>query len=252
MPVAVTEELPVETDAVRRYELVDWRRDFGLVAGVAVAHEGADFGLTTHRPTPETPRSWSALTRAVGGFRATVVSRQVHGAEIARYDVPFPRGLRIRDGFDGHVTGLRGLLLAVTVADCVPVFLADPGSGAICLVHAGWRGIASGILEAGIRALAGSDGVHTGDVVMHCGIAICGACYEVGPEVVQAVVGARPAGSQRLDLRQVLVERADGLGVGRVSVSPLCTVHGGQRFSSYRREGTRAGRMAAFLGRPPA
>ncbi len=246
------EERPVPTDVVPRYELSAWREELGLVAGITAAKDGADFGLATDRPVHETLRSWRALMASAGDFPTAVVSRQVHGAAVARYPDQLPAGLLIRDGFDGHLTPVRGLLLAVTVADCVPVFLAAPGSDCLCLLHAGWRGIAAGILEAGIDALAGSDGDGVGDIVMHCGVAICGTCYEVGPEVVEAVTGTRPSGPRHLDLRLALVERAQRLGVRRVSVSSLCTVHSESQFSSHRGEGGLAGRMAAFLGRPPA
>jgi copper oxidase (laccase) domain-containing protein len=249
--VSEVEERPVTTGAIPRYELSQWRSEFGLVAGITAAHDGAAFGLATNRPLQETLQSWRALMAAVG-IPAAVVSRQVHGAAVAQYGEPFPSGLLIRDGFDGHATRTGGVLLAITVADCVPVFLAEPTSGALCLLHAGWRGVAAGILKAGIRALVGVDAPATSNIVMHCGVAICGSCYQVGPEVVEAVWGTRPPGPQQLDLRGALVEQALRLGVGRVSVSPLCTVHSEQRFSSHRGEGGQPGRMAAFLGRPRA
>lgn len=253
----MTADVPIRTErplppsgSVRCYELAEWRRDFGLVAGTAIGDDDTDFALSGTHPIGQTLSAWRHLLQTTGSFRSAVVSRQLHGAAIATYGRPVPDGVLIRDGFDGHVTSARGLLLAVTVADCVPVFLTDTVTGGFGLVHAGWRGIAAGILEAGVRAVTGGATVGS-DVVMHCGIAICGACYEVGPEVLSAVTGRAARTQGRLDLRSVLAARARALGVGRITVSPFCTAHD-SGFASFRAQGNRAGRMAAFLGRPPA
>src|SRR5690606_7559315 len=85
------------------------------------------------------------------------------------------------DGADGHLTVLPGTSFAVTVADCVPVFVAHP-TGAAALLHAGWRGTAAGILPAAVRLLADRGAAAT-HLRVHLGPAICGACYEVSPDV---------------------------------------------------------------------
>lgn len=248
----ISAELPrARGSSIRFFELAGWRQDHGLVAGIATTDAGVDFALADGQPIGRALDSWRRLPATVGAFPACVVSRQIHGADIATYSAAVPDGLLIRDGFDGHVTGGSGLLLAVTVADCVPVYLTDPTTGRIGLLHAGWRGTAAGVLEAGVRALTGGNDPAGRNIAMHCGIAICGSCYEVGPEVIRAVSG-RPAGRpERLDLRAALAARARSLGVQYVTVSPLCTVHD-SGFASYRRQGAGAGRMAAFLGRPVA
>jgi len=87
---------------------------------------------------------------------------------------------------------------------------------------------------------------------MHCGVGICGACYEVGPEVLPRFDAGTDAGPQRLDLRAVLVAQAHRLGVGEVSVSPWCSAHDHDRFFSHRASGGHDGRMVAYLGRPLA
>jgi YfiH family protein len=250
-PVTVSAEVRREGGIVPCYDVAGWNANLGLVAGIAASEGRVDYGLSGGRPIADTLASWRGLLETSGAFTAVAVSRQVHGARVARYRRPIADGLLIRDGFDGHVTDMPGLLLAVTVADCVPVFLADVGTGAIGLLHAGWRGIAAGILEAGVHAVTGGRDGGTADIVMHCGIAICGSCYEVGPEVVEAVDGRSIDEPQLLDLRGVLVARAHALGIGRLSVSSHCTAHD-EGFASYRAQGTTAGRMAAFLGRPPA
>ena len=85
---------------------------------------------------------------------------------------------------------------------------------------------------------------------MHCGVAICASCYEVGEEVAQEVLGdAARSGNQHLDLRLELAGRASALGVGEVSVSPLCTSCDRDRFFSHRAAGG-GERMVAYLGIP--
>jgi copper oxidase (laccase) domain-containing protein len=134
----------------------------------------------------------------------------------------------------------------------VPVYLAVPGSGWLGLVHAGWRGIASGIVEGGLQRLVDLSGCAVSDIIMHCGVSICGSCYEVGPEVASAVSGRRVEGAEQLDLRAAAARRAMDLGVRRVTCSPWCTAHDESRFYSHRRSHGSDGRMVAYLGRPLA
>ncbi len=144
------------------------------------------------------------------------------------------------------------MLLTVTVADCIPVYLAVPEKGTVGLLHAGWRGVAGGILERGLDVVKRQAFARATDIVMHCGVGICGACYEVGPEVLARFEARAGTGPQQLDLRAVLVEQARRLGVGEVSVSPWCSAHDRDRFFSHRASGGRDGRMVAYLGRPLA
>ena len=161
-------------------------------------------------------------------------------------------GLVVFVGLDGHATNTAGILLIVLVADCVPVYLLDPTSKAIVLLHAGWRGTAAGVLEAGLNQLESFGKTNRADVVMHCGVSVCGECYEVGPEVIKATSGRIVDRPETLDLRGVLLDQADRLGIGQVTTSSWCTVHDVGRFHSYRSKGVRGGRMAAYLGVPLA
>jgi copper oxidase (laccase) domain-containing protein len=153
---------------------------------------------------------------------------------------------------DGHVTDARGVLLGITAADCIPVYLAHPPSGTIGLLHAGWRGIAHGILQVGVNTLCTVGEGVPADIVMHCGVGICGSCYEVGREVVEAVGGRWIDTGSRLDMRGVLAEQGAALGVLRITASAWCTVHGDGRFHSHRGSAGAAGRMLAYIGRPAA
>lgn len=207
-----------------------------------------DLGLFGDDPVGETLGRWRRL-RAHFGMGA-VHSRQVHRARVRTHAAPLDGGLLLLDGYDGHVTALPGALLAVSVADCVPVTLVDPERRAVASVHAGWRGVAAGILEAALRALQDDCGSRPEALWMHCGPAICGECYEVGPEVHQGVHPDRPspAGPAPIDLRAALGERAERAGVplDRISISTHCTRCGEGDFFSHR--GGRPERQMSFVG----
>jgi YfiH family protein len=149
---------------------------------------------------------------------------------------------------DGHVTSWAGILLGVTVADCVPVFMVDPGNRTVGLLHAGWRGAAAGILEEGLSRMADEFGSEAENLHVHFGPSICGRCYEVGPEVFRSLGLPEPAQPTPIDLRAHLASRAEGLGVRReqLSVSTWCTRCGGSPFFSHR--AGEAQRQVGFLG----
>lgn len=246
-------ESSVGDASVPRAELVEWRERFGLVAGITErgAGEGFSLGFCTDEPVGVVMGRWQALRDAFRpGFVVLQKAHQVHGTTVL-WHKGVGQGWHVADAADGHATMQPGLLLAVTVADCIPVYLTDRDGSAIALLHAGWRGAASRILAAGLEALREGAKVSLRDVVMHCGVGICGACYEVGEEVACAVLGEYAiAGKQRLDLRAALARQAEVLGVREVTISPLCTSCHRDRFFSHRASGGKDGRMVAYLGRP--
>jgi hypothetical protein len=240
-------EVEVTDSSVPRFELAGWR-DWGLVAGVTgrgKEGEPFDLGLSTDQPVRAVLDRWRALRSAIGGFDGVVIARQVHGTRVLWHDRV--SGMTIVDDADGHATQQPGVLLAVSLADCIPIYLFDPRHGAIALLHSGWNGTARGMLQAGVRALTREVGTAPADLVAHCGVGICGDCYEVGPEVATAC-GRPAAGPIHLDLRAVIAEQAKGLGIERVSISSLCAAHDATSFFSHRRSGGRDGRMVAYLG----
>lgn len=227
-------------------EVPGWRDRFGIVAGITTRHAGSfELGAAPGGPTLD---RWRALQRSLA-FPSMVTSRQVHGADVASHrDVS---GWLLADGYDGHVTRNPGVLLTLTVADCVPIYALDPIERAAGLFHAGWRGTTQGVLRAGLEKLVELTGSSMRNVVIHFGVGICGRCYEVGPEVLAACGCPGPAGQPgRMDLQRVLFDQARGLGVTEISRSPFCTAHDSQIYFSHRASEGRDGRMAAYLGLP--
>lgn len=234
---------------VPHLEIPEWR-EHGFAAGITTRDQEFDLGLFGPGRAGRVLGNWLMFHQAFDrAFPSIAVGRQVHGQTIQFHDSLVP-GWQVADAVDGHATSQSGLLLTVTVADCAPVYLAHPASRSVALLHAGWRGIAGGILEAGVSLLATRAKTDPKDIVMHCGVGICGDCYEVGPEVVAALTGRHSDSPERIDLRAELVKRADRMGVRRVTTSSWCSAHHADRFYSHRRSGGTDGRMLAFLGVP--
>ena len=241
-------EVPVGDAAVPRLELTEWAERYGLIAGITL--RPMSLGLWSDEPIGQVMSRWRAFYAAFAArFPTIVLSHQVHGTTVRWYDA-LPDGWLILDGLDGHATVERGVLLTITVADCIPVYLAVPQKGAMALVHAGWRGAAGGVLARAVDVLKWRGFSKTSDIVMHCGVGICGDCYEVGPEVAARFGPAPSANAVQLDLRAVLSQQARDLGIEAVSISPWCSAEGRDRFFSHRASGGRDGRMVAYLGRP--
>ena len=246
---AVREDAPAAE--VPRYDVPSWRSRFAVVAGITGRRDrgGTEFDLSllSDRPAAEVTGRWRTLRDALSPTTGVVQGHQVHGTEVRWHD--HVEGWLRLDGVDGHATGATGLLLTITVADCIPVYLVDPKRRACALLHAGWRGAASGILTRGVELLADRARSDPADVVMHCGIGICGTCFEVGSEVLEAfgLRGDFPR-PWAVDVRDRLAEEGRRLGIGEISVSQWCTVHDHERFFSHRASGGAPGRMVAYLG----
>ena len=154
---------------------------------------------------------------------------------------------------DALFTEDAGIALSVATADCVPVLLAGPRGHAA--IHAGWRGIAAGVIPAALEKLRGDRAEWTAWV----GPAIGACCYEVGEDVAAQVVAASapefaisgPEGKPHLDLAGAVRHQLAAGGVGQVIVLPRCTRCDEETLWSYRREGKRAGRNLAFIWRAP-
>ena len=201
----------------------------GIVAFTTTRERG-DFNLLGEAPAAHVVDRWLKLQNDLGVLRFAY-AKQIHGRRVVAHNDGWTGWLRV-DGADGHLAFAARTALAVTLADCVPVFLAHPG-GTVGLLHAGWRGTAARIVDQAAVDLE-ARGYKFADCRVHLGPAICGKCYEVGPEVIRAIAGRNVAGPERLDLRQALGEQLRAHGVRDISVSEYCTSCHNARFFSHR------------------
>lgn len=202
------------------------------------------FGLAGDDPVGEVMGRWTALLNDLSGdARGICVAPQVHGAVVLAHATPWQGFLRTAPA-DGHTTLERGVALAVSAADCAPVFLAHPPTGAVAIAHSGWRGTEAKIVHAAIRVL-GRAGIAPDELHVHVGPAICGRCYEVSADVRSRLTGEECTRPGNVDIRSLIAEDARSAGVLKVSVSPWCTRCDNDRFFSHRAGD--AGRQIAVI-----
>jgi YfiH family protein len=173
------------------------------------------------------------------GLRRLCAGPQVHGALVQRVRTHERTGEEaVPTEADGHATALGGVGVMVLAADCLPVALGAPG--VVAMLHAGWRGLAAGVLEEGVRALSELGAGELIGAVIGPGAGVC--CYEVGPDVHDVFAGDHREGCN-LNLRAIAREKLLAAGVASVRDVDSCTICD-ERFFSHRREGARAGRQA--------
>jgi YfiH family protein len=185
---------------------------------------------------------------------APVWLNQVHGADVV--DAGAVEGV---PDADASIATRPGVVCAIMTADCLPVLLADHAGAVVGAVHAGWRGLAQGVLQNTVERMrvAGA-----GDITAWLGPAIGPQAFEVGAEVraafadvdpaAAAAFVARPGGKYLADIYQLARLALAGCGVRQVSGGGFCTVGDAARFYSYRRDRV-SGRMASLVWiRPPA
>ena len=238
-----------------------WPEEGGaLFAGLP---EGVTAGFTTLALVPddlEADAGARRLAELLGVPLAPVARlKQVHGATVVEPGIVRPGEVVVAGYGDALVTTERGLVLAIATADCVPVVLVDVEAGALAAVHAGWRGTAARIVDAALDALV-ERGARVDRIFALFGPSISGDVYEVGPEVLAALDGTLPAAAvlpgrgdrSWLDVaacnEAALLSR--GVRAERIVRPRLCTFLEDGRFSSFRRDGTKAGRIytGAVLG----
>jgi YfiH family protein len=202
------------------------------ITAFTTGRSAGSFGTQSDEPVRAVMSRWSDLRELVGGDAARLATAsQVHGANIIVHR-PEWRGWLRGNRADGHISVERGTALAVTVADCVPVFVAHP-SGAVAMLHSGWRGTVARITERAISEL-GALGLKAADLRVHCGPAVCGKCYEVSPDVYVQLTEQSVEQPTPVDLRAIIADHAKAAGVNRISISPFCTKHDNHRFFSHR------------------
>jgi polyphenol oxidase len=208
-----------------------------------------NLGFATDDDPSVQERNRGALARRVGA-PPPAWQYQVHGDEIGILDDL--RQVADRPRLDGRATRLRGVAPAALAADCLPVAIA--GDGAVAIVHAGWRGLASGVLEAGVRAvraLAAGAGATNGEPITVTAAVGPGAgpcCYQVGTEVFDAFAAHPDARhDDRIDLKAIAVARLQAASVGEVHDVGMCTICAPELFFSHRRDRGVTGRQAGLV-----
>jgi len=196
---------------------------------------------------------------------ALVLLRQVHGARIVRIGAVDAAASAPIHEADGCVTTEAGVACVVQAADCLPVLLAAPGGRAVGAAHAGWRGLAGGVVEAAVAAVSAAARCAPAEISAWLGACIGPTRFEVGGDVVaafgadpDAAAGvatprfvARGGGKWLADLPGLARDRLAGAGVRHIDGGRWCTVSDSARFFSFRRDGV-TGRMAAaiWIGEP--
>ncbi len=202
------------------------------------------------------------------GFAATTAqlpedatfSRQVHGADVYPVETPNDPG-----GWpaDALVSTTRGVTIGIVTADCVPILVSDESGQGVAAIHAGWRGVAAGVIESGLAALRARLGSPADPLFAAVGPAARGCCYEVDAPVREAlerrhaselrstgVLAPTRPGHYLLDLARLatrVLER-EGIVRDRIGISQRsCTICHPARFASHRRDGAAAGRMQHFV-----
>lgn len=210
-----------------------------LLAGVPHGFTGVAEGDLTREAVGGPARH--ELAARLGGRGDLVTAIQVHGARVVDEHAGDVEA-------DAIVSTSPDRVVAVRVADCVPILYTAPGG--VAAVHAGWRGTAAGITLQALRALCERVGVEPAQVRAAIGPCICGSCYEVGPEVLAGVgavaVGDRwRVGVRNVDLAEANASVLRAAGV-QVDVLGACT-RCGTGFWSHRRDGAAAGRQVGAI-----
>jgi YfiH family protein len=204
--------------------------------------------------TADDPANVSANRDRVAALTAvprerTLQGLQVHGTVVRRArELPDPAS-PLHDA-DGQATALDGVAVVVLTADCLAVALVAPG--AVAIVHAGWRGLAGGVLAEGVRALRELGAAGAISAAIGPGAGAC--CYETGPEVHAAFAAYGPAARRgaNADLKHVARSQLERAGVAEVLDVGLCTLCAPPGlFFSHRRDGAATGRQAGVVWREP-
>lgn len=225
------------------HQLVEEFSPLGILA-FTTTREAGTFSLASDDPVGEVMSRWSKLLKDLSGSaKSIVISPQVHETTVLSHTLGGEGILRTLRPADGHATQDRHLALAVTIADCVPVFLAHP-SGAIAILHSGWRGTVGKIIHQGVRTLAQA-GLAPDELYLHLGPSICGRCYEVSADVRSQLTGQPAIRSGHVDLRTLIAEDAKAAGIQHISISPDCTRCDNTRYFSHRAGDT--GRQLAVI-----
>ncbi len=188
-----------------------------------------------------------------------VFPNQIHGNRVVVLDAPVPETWH--ETADALITSCPSLPIGVRTADCLPILIAERDGKGVAVIHAGWRGIALGILPETLRQMKGHLGVDCRDIYLAVGPGIGACCLEVDEPVKEyfythdkralweACTYPGRAGHWWLDMKMMAQRQAMEEGVKRehVDILPYCTSCESKYFYSYRREGLAAGRQVNYI-----
>ena len=221
--------------------------------------ERNDFSLgPADSPNPMIQMNRARFLAAIGAPGWPIIKlKQIHSGIVVDVDDTSAASEAVAG--DAALTALRGVVLAVQTADCVPVLVADIESRAVAAIHAGWRGTAAGIVKIAVTRII--EKFHIAPKSLHAvigpHIGVC--CYEVGEDVVQAMPDAsavetgeewsKPHVNLAAANRRQLIEA--GIPETQIETSSLCTKCREDLFHSYRRDGKRMGHLLSVIGLAP-
>ena len=242
-----------------------WRREpWGLALRCGALERAAQHLFTSRQLALPNDDSWRVVTASLGSTPDSLMRvKQVHGNAVrvlTRGDVP-GNASELRPDGDAIASNQPGLVLAVMVADCVPILIADPVRGAAAAVHAGWRGTCAQVGPAAIEVMQRQFGSNPADVIAAIGPSVGPDDYEVGEALIEAFAKAghsaqnldrwfiRNAPKLHLDLWRANADQLAAAGLRRdhILTCGLSTVTHTSVFESYRVDGERAGRMAGLI-----
>lgn len=167
-------------------------------------------------------------------YTKIVFANQVHGTSVKKVSKQ-DCGTTI-PMCDGLITNDKNVLLCIFTADCMPVFLASRDYSVVAMVHAGWRGLAGGIIKSATTRFLEDFGISPQDIFAYVGPHISKCCYQVGDELKKAF--NRPSDEEYFSLSQEAQSQMKKLGIQRMFINSHCTCHEYEMFFSYRREPT--------------
>ncbi len=206
-----------------------------------------NFSLKSGDDVEVVKRNRALLVESAGLPSEPVWLHQVHGNQVvdAVTSEPYTEA-------DGGFAQRAGVVCVVLTADCCPVFLCDRRGSRVAVLHAGWRGLARGVIEEGVRQMGvpGSElmawlGPAIGPTAFEVGDDVYGAFHERGADVATAFV-KKPDGKWLADIYLLATQRLKTVGVENVSGNSFCTVGDRDKFFSYRRDG-KCGHMASVI-----
>lgn len=183
--------------------------------------------------------------------------KQVHSGVVADMEDTSAAGDAVEA--DASITALRGVMLGVQTADCVPILIADRAARAVSAIHAGWRGTVSRIAETAVKQLTDRFGLNPENLIAAIGPHIGPCCYEVGEEVAEQVEGSgaivRTPEFPKPHLNLAAANRFQlmlaGIPEQQIDICTLCTKCREDLFHSYRRDGKSMGHMLSIIGIAP-